>query len=95
MFFTILAGSFFGDWDITNNFLRAPLCKTSLASFWGGIPKWYVHTMALGKHIGYGARTSINNQAFYFNGQFNNAHYLVSNALMGDPYLNEPAFTTG
>ncbi|MDB4347169.1 T9SS type A sorting domain-containing protein [Bacteroidia bacterium] len=85
--FTILAGSFFGDFDITNNFLRAPLCKTSLASFWGGIPKWYVHTMALGKHIGYGARTSINNQSFYFNGQFNNAHYLVSNALMGDPTL--------
>lgn len=85
--FTILAGSYFGDWDITNNFLRAPLCKTSLASFWGGIPKWYVHTMALGKHIGYGAKTSINNQSFYFNGQFNNAHYLVSNALMGDPTL--------
>lgn len=85
--FTILAGSFFGDWDVRNNLLRAPLGNSALVSFWGGIPKWYIHTMGLGKHVGYGARTSINNDNFYFNGAFNNSHRLVVIALLGDPSL--------
>lgn len=85
--FTILGGSFFGDWDIRDNFLRAPLCNQSLVSFWGGLPKWYIHHMALGWNIGYGARISMNNQSDYFNGQFNNSHYSIHIALMGDPTL--------
>ncbi|MDP2176045.1 MAG: T9SS type A sorting domain-containing protein [Bacteroidota bacterium] len=85
--YTILAGSFFGDWDIANNFLKAPLCKGSLASFWGGIPKWYIHTMGLGKHIGFGTLTSMNNINFYFDGQFNGSGNSVHMALMGDPTL--------
>jgi len=85
--FTMLSGSFFGDWDVQNNFLRAPLGKNGLASFWGGIPKWYVHTMAMGKHIGYGTRTTQNNTTNYFNGNFNNAYNLTTIALMGDPSL--------
>jgi len=85
--FTMLAGSFFGDWDINNNFLRAPLCRSSLASFWGGIPKWYVHTMGLGKHIGFGAKESMNNITFYFDGGFNGSGNSVHMALMGDPTL--------
>lgn len=85
--FTILAGSYFGDWDIKDNFLRAPLCNQSLVSFWGGLPKWYIHHMALGWNIGYGARISMNNQNDYFNGQFNNSQYSIHIALMGDPTL--------
>lgn len=85
--FTILSGSYFGDWDITNNFLKAPLCKGTLASFWGGIPKWYIHTMGLGKHIGFGTVTSMNNTGFYFDGQFNGSGNSVHMALMGDPSL--------
>ena len=85
--FTILAGSFFGDWDVRNNFLRAPLGNNALASFWGGIPKWYIHTMGLGKHIGFGTRVSANNKTFYFNGAFNNSYNLIHIALMGDPTL--------
>lgn len=95
--FTILAGSFFGDWDIANNFLRAPLCANSLASFWGGLPKWYVHTMGLGKHIGFGTRESQNNTNFYFNGAFNFSENSVHMALMGDPTLTNrhlPAVTS-
>jgi hypothetical protein len=85
--FTILAGSYFGDWDVNNNFLRAPLANSALACFWGGIPKWYVHHMALGKHIGFGTRISQNNSSFYFSGNFNYSQQGIHIALMGDPTL--------
>ncbi len=88
--FTSLAGSFFGDWDVTNSFLKAPLGRSALASFWGGIPKWYVHTMAMGKHIGFGTRVTMNNQVnngMYFTGSFNYSDSSVHIALMGDPTL--------
>jgi len=85
--FTMLAGSFFGDWDSKNNLLRGALAAGSLASCWGGIPKWYLHHMGLGKNIGYGAKISINNNTEYFNGQFNGSWNGVFIALMGDPTL--------
>ncbi|MDP3928983.1 MAG: T9SS type A sorting domain-containing protein [Bacteroidota bacterium] len=85
--FTILAGSFFGDWDVQNNFLRAPLASKSLASFWGGIPKWYVHHMALGERIGKGTKITQNNNGFYFTGNFNSSANSMHIALMGDPTL--------
>jgi len=85
--FTILAGSFFGDWDIRNNLLRAPLCNSALACFWGGIPKWYVHQMALGETIGFGTKLTMNNVSLHFNGSFNFSHNSVHIALMGDPTL--------
>lgn len=94
--FTILAGSFFGDWDNRNNFLRAPLGAKSLASFWGGIPKWYIHHMALGQHIGLGTLITQNNTSFYFSGNFNNSANSMHIALMGDPTLrmrNLPSVT--
>ncbi len=85
--FSILAGSYFGDWDSRNNLLRAPLANSSLACFWGGIPKWYVHNMALGGTIGWGARTSQNNTGDRYTGNFNGSAYEVHIALMGDPSL--------
>jgi len=85
--FTILAGSFFGDWDVQNNFLKAPIASKSLASFWGGIPKWYVHHMGLGERIGKGAKITQNNKGFYFTGNFNSSANSMHIALMGDPTL--------
>lgn len=85
--FTILAGSYFGDWDVRDNFLRAPLCNRSLVSFWGGLPKWYVHHMALGWHVGYGAKLTQNNESLFYNGGFNNSQNSIHIALMGDPTL--------
>ncbi len=85
--FTMLAGSYFGDWDQQNNILRAPLCNSALVSAWGGIPKWYVHHMALGKHIGYGAKLTMNNVDDYWNGGFNMSDNKVHIALLGDPTL--------
>jgi hypothetical protein len=85
--FTMLAGSYFGDWDQQNNILRAPLCNSALSSAWGGIPKWYVHHMALGRNIGYGAKLSMNNVTDYWNGGFNLSDNKVHIALLGDPTL--------
>ena len=85
--FSILAGSYFGDWDSRNNLLRAPLANSSLACFWGGIPKWYVHNMALGGTIGWGAKASQNNTGDRYTGNFNGSANEVHIALMGDPSL--------
>lgn len=85
--FTSLAGSFFGDWDVNDNLLRAPLCNRSLVSIWGGLPKWYVHHMGLGMHIGHGVQITQDNNTDYFNGGFNFSHNSVHIALMGDPTL--------
>lgn len=86
--FTMLAGSYFGDWDSKNNILRGALAGGSLASCWGGIPKWYLHHMGLGINIGHGARITQNNVNDYFNGSFNFSWNGVFIALMGDPTLN-------
>jgi hypothetical protein len=87
--YTILAGSYFGDWDINNNLLKASLANGSMAVFWGGIPKWYVHTMAWGKHIGFGAKVSVGNKSNtdYFTGNFNGSAGKIHSALLGDPSL--------
>lgn len=86
--FTMLAGSYFGDWDSKNNLLRGALAGGSLASCWGGIPKWYLHHMGLGINIGYGAKITQNNVNDYFNGAFNYSWNGVFIELLGDPSLN-------
>lgn len=81
--FTALAGSFFGDWDVNNSLLRAPLGCGSLCSFWGGIPTWFTHYMGLGMPIGHAARYTQNSKIQDFNGSEND----VNIALMGDPTM--------
>jgi hypothetical protein len=83
--FTFLFGSYFGDWDVSNNFLRAPLATTTygLTCAWAGRPAWHVHHMAMGETIGYAARVSQNNSGTYFYGYGPSIHV----ALMGDPTL--------
>lgn len=85
--FTFLFGSYFGDWDNQNNFLRAALGSgTTLTNIWAGYPNWYLHHMALGETIGHGTVLTQNN---------GNSHYEPANwqagrihiALMGDPTL--------
>lgn len=84
--FTLLFGSYFGDWDSQNNFLRAPLANkgTVLAAAWAGRPHWHFHPMGMGQPIGYSARLSQNNQNLYFSSFF---YRLPHIALMGDPSL--------
>lgn len=88
--FTFLFGSYFGDWDVDNSFLRAPLAANGMAltSAWSGRPFWHIHHMALGESIGYSAFVSQNNQIDnidIYNPGF--AAPGVHVALMGDPTL--------
>lgn len=85
--FTMLAGSYFGDYDSKNNLMRSALAAGSFNVCWGGIPKWYLHHMAMGMHSGYGARLTINNDVDYFNGAFNGSWNGVFIELLGDPTL--------
>lgn len=85
--FTILFGSYFGDWDVSNNFLRAALGSgTILTNCWAGRPNWYFHHMGLGETIGFSTRSSQNNTSsrYYPTGSYPG---YVHMALMGDPTL--------
>ncbi|MCX5757802.1 MAG: fibronectin type III domain-containing protein [Candidatus Hydrogenedentes bacterium] len=83
--FQMLFGSYFGDWDNTNNVLRAPLCNPTygLTSCWVARPNWFIHHMALGKPIGYGARLATTDSLYYMSYGAREVHI----ALMGDPTL--------
>lgn len=83
--FTMLFGSYFGDWDYPNDFLRGAIAsRTCLASTWGNRPNWVLHHMALGEHIGYATQVTMNNRGLY-NPKFYGDY--VHTALMGDPTL--------
>jgi hypothetical protein len=85
--FTFLFGSYFGDWDNQNNFLRCALASGStLTNIWAGYPNWYLQHMGLGETIGYGTVLSQNNGSSHYepaNWQAGRVHI----ALMGDPSL--------
>ncbi|MCB0704828.1 MAG: T9SS type A sorting domain-containing protein [Saprospiraceae bacterium] len=84
--FTMLFGSYFGDWDSGNNFLRAALASgTTLSNAWAARPNWEFHPMALGFPIGDCARLTINNLGSSYDPGFGNRQIHV--ALMGDPTL--------
>ncbi len=85
--FTMLFGSYFGDWNVQNNFLRAPLCSNvpALTNCWAGRPYWFFHHMALGENIGYSARLSQNNDGtLYGPANIYGIQAYVHEALMGD-----------
>lgn len=83
--FTMMFGSYFGDWDVADSLLRAPLAQGwTLASCWAGRPHWSFHLMALGETIGAAARRSQNDTDL---GGFGQRY--VHLALMGDPTLRQ------
>ncbi len=99
--FTMLFGSYFGDWDSQNNFMRAVLCTkpSVLTCAWSGFPQWYFHHMGLGLPIGHSTMITQNNRNSYYGiastifGQ-GDSYYTVGQglqqvhvALMGDPTL--------
>lgn len=86
--FTMVFGSHLGNWDHTDNIMRAFLATPTmgLACCMSGEPPWFLHHMALGETIGYDTRLSVNNTTLYQNdiNSYNRAVYI---ALMGDPTL--------
>ena len=86
--FVMLFGSWFGNWDEKDNFMRSFLATPSLGltCCLAGEPHWFVHHMGLGETIGYGTRLSINNSTLY-QSQSNAFTSAVYVSLMGDPTL--------
>jgi hypothetical protein len=84
--FTMLYGSYFGDWDSVNNLLRASLASQNsiLTCCWAGAPAWHFHHMALGETIGYSTRLTQNNASLYTP---TDRARQIHVALMGDPTL--------
>ncbi|HEX2617663.1 MAG TPA: fibronectin type III domain-containing protein, partial [Flavobacteriales bacterium] len=85
--FTILFGSYFGDWDCSNNFMRASLASgTTLTCFWAGYPNWVLHHMGMGETIGFAEVLTQNNGNNHYdpnNGYAGRVHI----GLLGDPTL--------
>lgn len=88
--FVLFFGSWLGDWDSSDNIMRAVLALPSygLACAWSGRPHWFLHHMGLGETIGYGARLTMNNgPGGLYQNQINSAAGMVHIGLMGDPAL--------
>ena len=89
--FNMSFGSYYGDWDNKNNFLRAVLGSgQALANCWAAIPHWEFHHMGLGDNIGYSALVSTNNSTTLYSplhGGWQGGIGKNHNALMGDPSL--------
>lgn len=87
--FTMLFGSYFGDWDAQDNFLKAPLAQgRMLTSVWSGRPHYQFYHMAQGENIGYDLLLTQNNpNALYYASPTGITGRWVHNALMGDPTL--------
>lgn len=93
--FCMQFGSYFGDWDNTDNYLRAPLAGTQdslgLCNMWSGRGYFQLFHMALGEVIGYGVRYTQNNTAATADWVQSEAGFsylsAVTYGLMGDPTL--------
>ena len=73
--FSVVWGSFFGDWEHRDNFLRAQLATSAgLMTVWGSDP-WLLHPLALGATVGECALLTQESSP------------LTHLALMGDPSL--------
>lgn len=91
--FTLIYGSWLGDWDNEDNFMRAILASPTctLTAAWSGRPHWFMHPMGLGETIGHVARLTQNNDGLYQN-QLNGCVRQTHIALLGDPTLRlQPA----
>jgi hypothetical protein len=87
--FFMLEGSWMGNWDHTDNYLRSVLATPTMGLACcciAGHPHAFYHHMGLGEPIGYGIRLTMNNSTLYRNqsNEFARAIYIE---LMGDPTL--------
>lgn len=88
--FTMLFGSYFGDWNYQDAFIRAAIAQgNTLTSAWVGRPNWCFQHMAMGENIGYSTMLTQNNYSTYVTNSVytNGLGQQVSINLMGDPTL--------
>lgn len=83
--FTAFFGSYFGDYDFENNYLRSVLASGKvLSTAWVGAPNWYFHPMGMGFDLGFCTRLTQNNKGLYYAGWFPQS---ITINLLGDPTL--------
>lgn len=97
--FTMLFGSYFGDWDSPNNFMRSALASepSILTCSWAGFPHWYFHNMSANLPIGYSTKLTQNNYINYIGAAYSldsinysiipQGLYQSHVSLLGDPTL--------
>ncbi|MEQ1744411.1 MAG: T9SS type A sorting domain-containing protein [Saprospiraceae bacterium] len=94
--FSMLFGSYFGDWDSENNpFMPSALASKGgiLTCSWAGRPNWHYHHMGLGEPISTSAywvwlNSFLGNARVY---PPNNSDELIHVGLLGDPTLRAHA----
>ena len=95
--FTMLFGSYFGDWDAQNNLLKAALASGKvLAASWSGRPYLYYHPMGVGENLGACIRLSQNNTNAYLASTLGYFQRWIHISQLGDPslrahYVEEPS----
>jgi hypothetical protein len=86
--FSLMFGSYFGDWNTTDNFMRAVLAheRGALTCGWAGRPHWYLHSMGMGETMGDALLRTQNNDGTDYQpaGAFARGIHI---ALLGDPTL--------
>lgn len=81
--FNHIFGSFFGDYDIQNNFMRSSIAtdKLGLVCIWSGRPKWITHGLAMGESFVESYLKTQNNFQDYDANFYQNSPHL---GFMGD-----------
>jgi hypothetical protein len=87
--FYLLFGSWFVDWSLSDDLMRAALTAPTygLAAAWSGRPHLFFHHMGVGETLGYGIRVSQNNDGKLYENQSQRQNRGIHIALMGDPTL--------
>lgn len=87
--FTMLFGSYFGDWNYTDGFMKTSLTQgNALTTCWAGRPNWHFYHMGIGDNIGYSAfLTQNNNEQYVSNSTYPFFNKYISLNLLGDPSL--------
>jgi len=91
--FTMLFGSYFGDYDITNNLMRTAIANgRTLSCSWAARPNWHYHNMAMGENIGYSTKISQDPDSDYISLTLGTGDSFITGegvhvAQLGDPSL--------
>lgn len=89
--FNIVFGSYFGEWNDENGYLRGMLGSgNALTSVYGGTNYWFFHQMGMGKNIGYSGMMTQNNTGYYTPAGGMDSSATTGRSymsLMGDPTL--------
>jgi hypothetical protein len=91
--FTMSFGSYFGDWDASDNFLRAALAggNGALSNCWAGRANWYFHALNTGMPMANAIAMSQNNSFLYT--PLNYGFYGIHQEFLGDPSLRQDYFS--